>query len=153
MHGVANRDISNLDGTKTPSLNGNTAPSCARMMPEHRIYKTPFASVYPHCVRKAEAKGRTMAGSEPRVLVCGQLVGIESINMCETGRPLTRGGSDISPRWNLGAHLITGTVCGIRVENIEDPLMQKLRYLDKLVDELATGKKMEKILRKEEPTP
>lgn len=122
-------------------------------MKSEKLYATRFASVYPYYVRKAEAKGPTMAESEPRVLVCGQLVGIESINMCETGRPLTRGGSDISPRWNLGAHLITGTVCGIRVENIEDPLMQKLRYLDKLVDELATGKKMEKILRKEEPTP
>ncbi len=51
------------------------------------------------------------------------------------------------PKWNPNAHLITGVVCGIRVENIEDPLMQKLRYLDRLVDELAKGKKMEKILR------
>ena len=54
-----------------------------------------------------------------------------------------------APKWNPNARLITGTVCGIRVENIEDPLMQKLRYLDKLVDELAKGKPMEKILRKE----
>ena len=53
-----------------------------------------------------------------------------------------------APKWNPNAHLITGVVCGIRVENIENPLMQKLRYLDKLVDELAKGKKMEKILRK-----
>jgi hypothetical protein len=57
----------------------------------------------------------------------------------------------LTRQWNPNAHLITGTVCGIRVENIEDPLMQKIRYLDKLIDELAKGKPMEKILRKGAP--
>ena len=57
---------------------------------------------------------------------------------------------DEAPRFNPNASLITGTVCGIRVENIEDPLMQKIRYMDKLIDELAKGKKMEKILRRAE---
>ncbi len=132
-------------------------------MSEHRIYSTPFASVYPHYVKKAEAKGRTReeldeilrwltgytrARLEPPASVGGQFVGIGLTKAYQTGRPLTQ--AVLTKRWNPNARLITGTVCGIRVENIEDPLMQKIRWLDKLVDELAKGKKMEKILRSAE---
>ena len=117
-------------------------------MTEHRIYSTPFASVYPHYVKKAEAKGRTREELDEiiRWLTGYTQKGLEKqIEKRKTFRDFY----EKAPKWNPNAHLITGTVCGIRVENIEDPLMQKLRYLDKLVDELAKGKKMEKILRKE----
>ena len=117
-------------------------------MKEHRIYSTPFASVYPHYVKKAEAKGRT---KEELDEIIRWLTGYTKAGLAKQieKRTTFRDFYEKAPKWNPNAHLITGAVCGIRVENIEDPLMQKLRYLDKLVDELAKGKKMEKILRKE----
>ena len=116
-------------------------------MTEHRIYSTPFASVYPHYVRKAEAKGRTREELDE---IIRWLTGYTRAGLAKQieKRTTFRDFYEKAPKWNPNARLITGTVCGIRVENIEDPLMQKLRYLDKLVDELAKGKKMEKILRK-----
>ena len=118
-------------------------------MPEHRIYSTPFASVYPHYVKKAEAKGRT---KEELDEIIRWLTGYTKAGLAKQIEKRTsfRDFYEKAPKWNPNASLITGVVCGIRVENIEDPLMQKLRYLDKLVDELAKGKKMEKILRKAE---
>ena len=118
-------------------------------MPEHRIYSTPFASVYPHYVRKAEAKGRTREELDE---IIRWLTGYTSSGLAKQieKRTTFRDFYEKAPKWNPNARLITGTVCGIRVEDIEDPLMQKLRYLDKLVDELAKGKPMEKILRKAE---
>jgi hypothetical protein len=110
-----------------------------------RIAKMVFASVYPHYVAKVEKKGRTKAelnqviqwltGFTPQQLE--QLIA-EKVSFAEFFEQATL---------NSNAHLITGVICGYRVEEIENPLTRKARYLDKLVDELAKGKKMEKILR------
>jgi hypothetical protein len=112
----------------------------------HRIYKTSVASVYPHYVRKAEKNGRTkddvdellcwLTGYEPSELE-GQL---------EQGTDFETFFAE-APAMNPSRELITGVVCGVRVEDVEEPLMREIRYLDKLVDELARGKAMEKILR------
>ncbi len=115
------------------------------MKPEN-LYAMPFASVYPHYVKKVETKGRT---KEELHEVIRWLTGYDEAGLAEVleNRRSFRDFYEKAPKWNPNASLITGVVCGIRVENIEDPLMQKLRYLDKLIDELAKGKKMEKILR------
>lgn len=107
-----------------------------------------FAGVYPHYVAKVEKKGRSVADLHE---VIEWLTGYDEAGLAEVldDRRSFRDFFDKAPNYTQNAHLITGTVCGIRVETIEDPLMQKIRYLDKLVDELAKGKKMEKILRKE----
>lgn len=115
-------------------------------MPEHRIFATSFASVYPHYVRKAERKGRTKA--EVDRIICW-LTGYSE----EALQQQIREGSDFktffaqAPALHPKSSLIKGLVCGVRVEEVEDPLMRKIRYLDKLIDELARGKPMEKILR------
>ena len=112
----------------------------------HRIYTTSFASVYPHYVTKAERKGRTRA--EVDEVICW-LTGYD-INELHS---LIESETDFenffanAPRMNPARRSITGVVCGIRVETIEEPLMQEIRYLDKLIDELAKGKGMAKILR------
>lgn len=115
-------------------------------MTRHRIYSVSVASVYPHYVAKAEKKGRTKA--EVDQIICW-LTGHSEASLAET---LANGTTfeDFfaqAPRLNPARELITGVVCGIRVENIEEPLMRELRYMDKLIDELAKGKAMEKILR------
>ena len=115
-------------------------------MAEHRIFKMSFASVYPHYISKAEKKGRTKDEVDRiiRWLTGYSQEGLEA---------LLDNGIDIktfineSPALNPDRSLIKGVVCGIRVEEIEDPLMREIRYLDKLIDELARGKAMEKILR------
>ena len=115
-------------------------------MAGHRIYTTSVASVYPHYVTKAEKKGRTKA--EVDEILCWLTGSGES----ELGAQLEHG-TDFetffaeAPALNPSRKRITGVICGVRVEEIEDPLMQEIRYLDKLVDELARGKAMEKILR------
>ena len=108
-----------------------------------------FAGVYPHYVTKAEKKGRT---KEELDEVIRWLTGYTKAGLAKQIEKRTsfREFFEKAPKFNPNASLITGTICGIRVENIEDPLMQKIRYLDKLVDELAKGKKMEKILRSTE---
>lgn len=108
-----------------------------------------FASVYPHYVTKAEKKGRTKDEVDE---VIRWLTGYTKAGLAKQLEKRTsfREFFDKAPKFNPSASLITGVVCGIRVENIEDPLMQKIRYLDKLIDELAKGKKMEKILRSPE---
>ena len=115
-------------------------------MPEHRISSTPFASVYPYYVKKAEAKWRTREELDE---IIRWLTGYTRAGLAKQieNRTTFRDFYEKAPKWNPNAHLITGTVCGIRVENINDPLMQKIRYLDKLIDELAKGKAMGKILR------
>jgi hypothetical protein len=113
-----------------------------------RIFTISFASVYPLYVQKAEKKGRTR---EEVDRVIEWLTGYDRKKLkraIDTKVDLETFFTD-SPRMNPNAKLITGVVCGIRVEEIEDPLMQKIRYLDKLIDELAKGKKMESILREE----
>lgn len=112
-----------------------------------RIFKTPFASIYPLYVQKAEKKGRTKA--EVDVIICW-LTGYNA----QTLQEQIDKNNDFetffaqAPHINPNVSKITGVVCGYRVEEIEDGVMQKIRYLDKLVDELAKGKAMEKILRK-----
>jgi hypothetical protein len=111
----------------------------------HRIFTTSVASVYPHYVAKVERKGRTEA--ELREVI-EWLTGYDAAEL----QRLLAAGTTFEQffdgaRLNPNASSITGVVCGIRVEDVEDPLMQKIRYLDKLVDELAKGKAMEKVLR------
>ena len=115
------------------------------MKPE-RVFAIEFASVYPHYVRKVETKGRTKAELDEviRWLTGYTQKGLEKA-IAERVDLTTFFAK--APKFNPNASLIKGTVCGIRVEDIEDPLMQKIRYMDKLIDELAKGKKMEKILR------
>jgi hypothetical protein len=116
-------------------------------MAGHRIYTTSVASVYPHYVTKAEKKGRTR---EELDAVIRWLTGY-SQKALETRLERRTDFETFfgeAPALNPSRKLITGVICGIRVENIEEPLMQELRYLDKLIDELAKGKAMEKILRK-----
>ena len=116
------------------------------MTKKHRIFTTSFASVYPHYVRKAEAKGRTR--QEVDDVICW-LTGYSASALAEQIERKT----DIetffgeAPALHPHAVKITGVICGVRIEEIEDPLMRKIRYLDKLVDELAKGRPMERILR------
>jgi hypothetical protein len=114
---------------------------------EPRIFTTTFASVYPLYLAKVERKGRT---KDELDAVVRWLTGYDE---AELGRHLADGSTfqDLfaGARLNPNAERITGVVCGVRVEQIEDPLMQRIRYLDKLVDELAKGKALEKVLRTE----
>lgn len=115
-------------------------------MQNEKIFKMPFARVYPEYVKKAEKKSRT---KEEVDQVISWLTGYDQTelqNHIEQGTDFETF-FNLAPAFNPNCSLIKGVVCGIRVENIDDPLMQKIRYLDKLVDELARGKKMEKILR------
>ncbi|WP_205500635.1 DUF2200 domain-containing protein [Rufibacter psychrotolerans] len=116
-------------------------------MEKHRIFSTSFASVYPHYVLKAEKKGRTKA--EVDTLICW-LTGYDQPALQQQLDQKVDFETFFAqaPHLNPKASKITGSICGYRVEEIEDKLMQKIRYLDKLVDELAKGKAMEKILRK-----
>lgn len=114
----------------------------------HRIYKISFANIYPLYIAKAEKKGRTQAE-------------VDEIIYWLTGHTPKSFQSELenqtnledfftnAPHLNSNRRLIKGMICGMRVEEIEDPLMQEIRYLDKLIDELANGKAMEKILRKQ----
>jgi hypothetical protein len=111
----------------------------------HRIFTTSVASVYPHYVNKVEKKGRTTAELHQ---VIEWLTGFDEAVLAEQlAAGTTFEDFFAAARLPPQASLITGAICGIRVENIDDPLMQKIRYLDKLVDELARGRPMEKILR------
>ena len=116
-------------------------------MTKHRIYTTSVASVYPHYVAKAEKKGRTKAEVDEiiRWLTGYSQEGLEAQLDKKTNIETFIGEA---PRLNPSRSLIKGVVCGVRVEEIEEPLMREIRYLDKLIDELAKGKAMEKILRK-----
>ncbi|MBJ7354755.1 MAG: DUF2200 domain-containing protein [Thermoleophilaceae bacterium] len=115
-------------------------------MAKHRIYSMSFASVYPHYVAKAEKKGRTKA--EVDQIICW-LTGYTKLGLHSVIKKQTDIESffDEAPELNPSRNLITGVICGVRVEEIEEPTMQEIRYLDKLIDELARGKPMEKILR------
>lgn len=114
---------------------------------EHKIFKMPFSNVYPHYVNKVEKKGRNK--EELDEIICW-LTGYDQKTLQQQIDSKTdfENFFDQAPRLNPNASKITGVICGHRVEEIDDPLMQKIRYLDKLVDELARGKSMEKILRK-----
>lgn len=115
-------------------------------MENHRVFKIPFASVYPHYVQKAQKKGRTQ--KELDTVICW-LTGYSPRALARQIRQQ----KDLqtffneAPALHPNASRITGIVCGVRIEEIADPLMRKIRYMDKLVDELAKGRPMEKILR------
>ncbi|MBP6015144.1 MAG: DUF2200 domain-containing protein [Candidatus Promineofilum sp.] len=114
---------------------------------KHRIYTMPFARVYPAYVAKAERKGRSKAEVDE---IIGWLTGYSHDGL----EVVLEQQTDIetflaeAPQLNPSRALIKGSVCGVRVEDIEEPTMREIRYLDKLIDELAKGKAMEKILRK-----
>ena len=115
-------------------------------MPKHRIFTTKFAEVYPLYIQKAERKNRTKAEVDQ---IIRWLTGYDQAGL----QRQIKQGNDFetffaqAPAIHPNSALIKGVVCGVRVEEIEDPLMRKIRYLDKLIDELAKGKAMEKILR------
>jgi hypothetical protein len=116
-------------------------------MAKHRIYTTSLASVYPYYVAKAEKKGRTKKDVDE--IICW----LTGYSQKELGVELKKQ-TDFetffaeAPQPNPERTLIKGVICGVRVEDIKDPIMREIRYLDKLIDELAKGKAMEKILRK-----
>ena len=116
-------------------------------MPKHNIFKTLIAKLYPLYVQKAERKNRTQ--EEVDQIICW-LTGYDQEGLTKQ----LASDNDVeaffaeSPAFNPNSELIKGVVCGVRVEEVEDPLMRKIRFLDKLIDELAKGKAMEKILRK-----
>jgi hypothetical protein len=115
-------------------------------MAEHKVFSMPFSKVYPMYIEKATRKGRTkdevdqaicwLTGYEPSELQ-GQIASNADIRTFFAE----------APAYQPNSHLITGVVCGVRVETVEDPLMKKIRQLDKLVDEIAKGKTMQKVLR------
>lgn len=115
-------------------------------MAKHRIYSMSFANVYPHYVTKAEKKGRTKA--EVDEIICW----LTGYSQKELEAQLNKQ-TDFetffaeAPSMNPSRSLIKGVICGVRVEDIKEPTMQEIRYLDKLVDELAKGKTMDKIMR------
>ena len=117
-------------------------------MTKHYIYTASFASVYPYYVEKAEKKGRTKAEVDEIIhwLTGYSKKELEAHLKKETNFEAFFKEAQLNPLRSL----ITGVVCGIRIEDIQEPLMKEIRYLDKLIDELAKGKAMEKILRKPE---
>jgi len=113
---------------------------------EHRIYTTSFASVYPHYVTKAEKKGRTKSEVDE---IIRWLTGYSQVELKAQIDKRTDFETFFAeaPHLNPARASITGVVCGVRLQDIEEPLMREIRYLDKLIDELAKGKAMEMILR------
>ena len=112
-----------------------------------RVYRMAFASVYPHYVTKVEKKGRTV---EELHTVITWLTGYTEKGLAKVIADKTDFETFFAkaPRMHPNLQLITGMICGYRIEEIEDPIMRQVRYMDKLVDELAKGRAMEKILRK-----
>lgn len=116
-------------------------------MENQRVYKMTFSSIYPMYIQKVERKGRTK--KEVDMVVCW-LTGYDDIGL----RRQLEKAVDFetffaeAPQINPNTHKITGVICGVRVEDIEDPLLQKIRWLDKLIDELAKGRPMEKVLKR-----
>lgn len=121
---------------------GRSLTTLARMS---RVFTISVASVYPHYVAKVEKKGRTQAELDQVIM---WLTGFDQAELqSHLSNDTTFEDFFAQARLTPHASLITGVVCGVRVENVEDPLMQRIRYLDKLVDELAKGRPMEKVLR------
>jgi len=121
-------------------------------MTNHRIYEMSFARVYPLYVAKAQKKGRTKAEVDE---IIRWLTGHSQKTLDRELRRKTTFEDFFAqaPRMNASRSLITGVICGVRVENIEEPIMREIRYLDKLIDELAKGKAMAKILRGQNSVP
>lgn len=123
------------------------ASSSKEPVKKHRIFTTAFASVYPYYIKKAERKGRTR--QEVDEVVCW-LTGYSPEALAELIERRTDFETFFgeAPAMHPNVSKITGVICGVRIEEIEDPLMRNIRYLDKLVDELAKGRPMDKVLRK-----
>ena len=117
-------------------------------MSKHRIYTTSVASVYPHYLAKAEKKGRTKADVDE--IICW-LTGYNQVELEEQLNHKTDFETFFAdaPQLNPARTLVKGVICGVRIEEIAEPTMREIRYLDKMVDELAKGKTMDKILRKQ----
>ncbi len=117
------------------------------MTQAYRIYKMSFASVYPHYIKKAEKKGRTKTEVDQ---IIRWLTGYSQQELNDQIKKETDFEAFITkaPQLNPSRTLIQGVVCGVRVEDVKEPTMREIRYLDKMIDELARGKVMEKILRK-----
>ena len=117
-------------------------------MTKHRIYTMSFAGVYPHYITKAERKGRTKKEVDK---IIRWLTGYTQPQLTAHIKKKTNFEDFFAtaPEMNPNRSLITGTICGVKIAEIEDPLMLEVRYLDKLIDELAKGRPMEKILRSE----
>ena len=115
-------------------------------MKTEKIFAMPFASVYPHYITKAEKKGRSKQEVDQIII---WLTGYDSVQLSNAiyQKVDFKSFFENAPQLNENAVKITGIICGYRVEEIQDPLMKKIRYLDKLIDELAKGKSIEKILR------
>ena len=111
-------------------------------MPRQSVFDMPFTKIYAALVAKAEKKGRTKAEVDEVIRWLTGYVSVDILDGLTYGQFLS-----LAPAWNPRAEMITGSVCGIKVEEIEDPMERKMRQLDKLVDELAKGKPMEKVLR------
>ena len=118
------------------------------MTARHRIFTTPFASVYPFYIAKAEKKGRTKAEVDG---IIRWLTGYTPKQLEKQLKAETDFETFFAkaPKINPAREMIKGVVCGVRVEDIKEPTMREIRYLDKLIDELARGKAMDKIIRKE----
>lgn len=117
-----------------------------KTMNKHKIFSMAFASVYPHYINKAEKKGRTKEDVDTIIYWLTGYNNTDFENILKNKTDFETFFNE-APQLNPNVSKITGVICGYRVEDIEDPLMQKIRYLDKLIDELARGKSMEKILR------
>lgn len=117
-------------------------------MPKHNIFKTSFSTVYPLYITKVEKKGRSRA--EVDMIICW-LTGYSQDELKDKIEKEVdfENFFALAPALNPNRSLIQGVICGVRIEEIEDPLMREIRYMDKLIDELAKGKAMEKILRSE----
>ena len=114
----------------------------------HKIYTVPFAQVYPHYVNKIERKGRSVKELHQ---VITWLTGFSAATLKKHIKSETTLKDFFKQaKLNKNAKLITGTICGVKIEDIEEPLMKKIRYMDKMVDELAKGRPLEKILRKKD---
>ncbi len=111
-------------------------------MPRQSVFDMPFQKVYPLLVQKAERKGRTKEEADRVICWLTGYPDISAVGDVSYGTFLAE-----APAWNPSAERITGTVCGIRVEEISDPMTRRMRQLDKLIDELAKGKALEKVLR------
>jgi hypothetical protein len=132
---------------RTTAKTQTTTEKTATPAKRHRLFGFSFASLYPLYVKKVERKGRTRAELDE---VIAWLTGYEgaTLERAIADQRELETFFDRAPRMNPDAKLVTGVVCGVRVEDVADPLMRKIRQLDKLVDELAKGKKMESILRR-----
>ncbi len=111
-------------------------------MERQRVFDMPFQKVYPLLVQKAERKGRAKAEVDAVICWLTGYVSMEEIGSVTYGAFIEN-----APRWNPKESAITGKICGVRVEDIQDPVMKKIRQLDKLIDELAKGRPLDKVLR------